>query len=173
MTHQCATMLPLQQTTNNLALSKILAASTYLLLPRTCGRIGFVFSNNKTNKPPMHPRTNTEHRQNRRRPLTVQWHMWGPACSSGKNANLFFDKKKNRKLANIRPSLHFYGMIILVKKKGLCIGMTWLPFQKFWVNFVFESPSASYLWMYTCIILCSFDSQWKRSLRCYNNQSIG
>ena len=31
---------------------------------------------------------------------------------------------------NIRPSLHFYGVIILVKKKGLCIGMTWLPFQK-------------------------------------------
>ena len=32
------------------------------------------------------------------------------------NANLFFDQKKNRIVANIRPSLHFYGMIILVKK---------------------------------------------------------
>ena len=46
------------------------------------------------------------------------------------NANLFFDKKKKRKLANIQPRLHFYGMIILVKKKGLCVGMAWLPFQK-------------------------------------------
>ena len=46
------------------------------------------------------------------------------------NANLFFDKKKNRELPNIRPSLHFYGMIILVKKKVLYIGMAWLPFQK-------------------------------------------
>ena len=27
------------------------------------------------------------------------------------NANLFIDKKKNRKLANIPPSSHFYGMI--------------------------------------------------------------
>ena len=26
------------------------------------------------------------------------------------NANLFFDKKKNRELANILPSLHFYGL---------------------------------------------------------------
>ena len=33
-------------------------------------------------------------------------------------------------MANIQPSLHFYGMIILVKKKGLCIGMPWLSFQK-------------------------------------------
>ena len=33
------------------------------------------------------------------------------------NENLFFDKKINRKLANIRPSLHFYGMIILVKNR--------------------------------------------------------
>ena len=32
------------------------------------------------------------------------------------NANLFFDKKKNREFPNIRPSLHFYGMIILFKK---------------------------------------------------------
>ena len=46
------------------------------------------------------------------------------------NAKLFFDKKKKRELANIRPSLHFSGMIILVKKKGLCIGMAGLPFQK-------------------------------------------
>ena len=43
--------------------------------------------------------------------------------------NLFIDKKKNIKLANIWPSLHFYGMIILVKK-GLCRRMAWLPFQK-------------------------------------------
>ena len=28
--------------------------------------------------------------------------------------NFFFDKKKNRKLANIWPSLSFYGLIILV-----------------------------------------------------------
>ena len=46
------------------------------------------------------------------------------------NANLFFDKKKKRKLANIWSSLHFYGMIILVKTKPLCKGMAWLPFQK-------------------------------------------
>ena len=39
------------------------------------------------------------------------------------NANLFFDKKTNRKLANTQPSLHFYGMIILMKTKPLCIGM--------------------------------------------------
>ena len=45
------------------------------------------------------------------------------------NANLFFDKNKNWELANIQPRLHFYGMIILVKKKGLCIGMERLPFQ--------------------------------------------
>ena len=37
--------------------------------------------------------------------------------------NLFFDKKKKRELANIQASLHFYGMIILVQKKGLCIVM--------------------------------------------------
>ena len=41
-----------------------------------------------------------------------------------------FDKKKNRKLANIQASLYFYGMIILVKTKSLCRGMAWLPFQK-------------------------------------------
>ena len=45
--------------------------------------------------------------------------------------------KKIRKLANIRPSLQFYGMIILVKIKPLCRGMAWLPFQKFGVvNFI-------------------------------------
>ena len=33
-----------------------------------------------------------------------------------------FTKRKKRELANIQPSLHFYGMIILVKKKVLCIG---------------------------------------------------
>ena len=42
----------------------------------------------------------------------------------------FFDIKKNRKLVNTLPSLHFYGMIILGKTKPLCIGMAWLPFQK-------------------------------------------
>ena len=41
-----------------------------------------------------------------------------------------FDKKKNRKFTNIPPSLHFYGMIILVKTKPLWWGMAWLPFQK-------------------------------------------
>ena len=46
------------------------------------------------------------------------------------NANLIFDKKKKRELANIQPSLHFYCVIILVKKKGLCTGMAGLPFQK-------------------------------------------
>ena len=30
--------------------------------------------------------------------------------------DIFFDKKKNGKLENIQPSLHFYGVIILVKK---------------------------------------------------------
>ena len=44
------------------------------------------------------------------------------------DANLFFDIKKNRKLVNIQPSLHFYG-IIFWWKKGLCIGKAWLPFQ--------------------------------------------
>ena len=37
-----------------------------------------------------------------------------------KNKNLFFDRKKKRKLANILPRLHFYGMIISVKTKPLC-----------------------------------------------------
>ena len=46
------------------------------------------------------------------------------------NAKLFFYEKKNRKLANIRPSLHYYGMIIWLKTKPLCIGMGWLPLQK-------------------------------------------
>ena len=45
------------------------------------------------------------------------------------NANLFFDSNKNRKLAKTRPSLHFYAMIFWWKK-GLCIGMAMLPFQK-------------------------------------------
>ena len=35
----------------------------------------------------------------------------------------------NRKLAKKRPSLHFYAMIFWWKK-GLCIGMAMLPFQK-------------------------------------------
>ena len=52
------------------------------------------------------------------------------ACPVYKNAYLFFDIKKNRELVNIRPSLHFYGQIFFVKKKGLCIRMAWLPFQK-------------------------------------------
>ena len=39
------------------------------------------------------------------------------------NANLLFDKNKNRKLVKIWPSLHFYGMIILVKIKPFCTGM--------------------------------------------------
>ena len=43
----------------------------------------------------------------------------------------FVDKKKYRKLSNIQPSFHFYGMIIWVKTKPLCIGMALLPFQKF------------------------------------------
>ena len=34
-----------------------------------------------------------------------------------KYANLFFDKKKKRKLENIRPSLHFHGMKIFGKKE--------------------------------------------------------
>ena len=46
------------------------------------------------------------------------------------NANLFLDKKKNRKLANIRSSLQFHGMIILVKTIPLCRGMARVPFQK-------------------------------------------
>ena len=37
---------------------------------------------------------------------------------------------KHRKFANIQVSLHFCGMIILVKTKPLCMGMAWLPFQK-------------------------------------------
>ena len=44
---------------------------------------------------------------------------------------LFFDKKKNRKLANIQPSLQFYDIIILVKTKPFCWGMAWIPFQKY------------------------------------------
>ena len=42
-----------------------------------------------------------------------------------------FDEKKKRKLTNTRPSLHFYGMLILVKTKPLSIEMAWLPFQKY------------------------------------------
>ena len=45
------------------------------------------------------------------------------------------DKKKNRKLVNIWPSLHFYGIIILVKTVPLCRGMAWLPFQKDFLSF--------------------------------------
>ena len=37
---------------------------------------------------------------------------------------------------NKRPSLHIYGMIILVNTKPLCIGMALLPFQKFNYNFI-------------------------------------
>ena len=40
---------------------------------------------------------------------------------------LFLDKKKKVKSANLRPSLPFYGMI---KSQHRCKGMTWLPFQK-------------------------------------------
>ena len=63
------------------------------------------------------------------------------------NANLFFDKKKNRKLANIRPSLHFYGMIILVEKGPLQkSGMAAIPknlfsffnFQTYFENIFFR-----------------------------------
>ena len=48
------------------------------------------------------------------------------------NANLYFDKKKNRKLANIWPSIYFYGFygVIFWWKKGLCREMAWLLFQK-------------------------------------------
>ena len=53
------------------------------------------------------------------------------ACPVYTNTYLFFDKKKNSELANIWRSLHFYCKIILVKKKCLCIGMAWLPFQKY------------------------------------------
>ena len=56
-----------------------------------------------------------------------------------------FLTKKNRKLANIRPSLHFYGMTILVKTKPLCIGMAWLPFQKISPYFSIKLTSP-----YTC-----------------------
>ena len=35
------------------------------------------------------------------------------------NANLFFDKKKKKKLANIQPSLQFYGRIFWRKKGSL------------------------------------------------------
>ena len=49
------------------------------------------------------------------------------------NANLFFDKKKKGTSANLRPSFHFYGMIFWLKK-GLCIGMAWLLFQKYLVQ---------------------------------------
>ena len=41
---------------------------------------------------------------------------------------MFFDKKINRELKNIRPSLHFYGMIILLKKGSLHMnGMAAIP----------------------------------------------
>ena len=48
------------------------------------------------------------------------------------NANLLFDKYKNRKWASIWPGLLFYGMLILVITVPLCKGMAWLPFQKVW-----------------------------------------
>ena len=59
------------------------------------------------------------------------------ACPVYTNAYLFFDKKKNRELANIRLRLNIYGMIILVEKKGLCKGIAWLPFQKYFWKFTF------------------------------------
>ena len=64
------------------------------------------------------------------------------------NANLLFDEKKNRKMANIRPSLHFYGMIFWWKK-GLCRGMAWLPFQKHsWIQ------TLKPIWNKSCLSLC-------------------
>ena len=45
------------------------------------------------------------------------------------NENLWLIKRK-RKIANIQPSLQFYGIIYLVKIKPLSWGMAWLPFQK-------------------------------------------
>ena len=41
----------------------------------------------------------------------------------------FFDKNKNRKLKNIKPSLNFLWYDNFVKKT-LCRGMAWLLFQK-------------------------------------------
>ena len=50
---------------------------------------------------------------------------------------IIFDKKKNRKQANIQPSLHFYGMMILVKTPVQRNGMAAIPkilsqFQQFY-----------------------------------------
>ena len=41
------------------------------------------------------------------------------------------------------PSLHFYGLIILVKKKGLCIGKAWLLFQKSGEKLTIGNPDKS------------------------------
>ena len=43
---------------------------------------------------------------------------------------------QKRKIENWQmESLHFYGMIILVKTVPLCRGMAWLPFQKDFLSF--------------------------------------
>ena len=68
---------------------------------------------------------------------------------------VFSDKQKNRKLANIRPSSQFYGMIILVKTKSLCIGMAWLAFQKLKSE---ESTKISYC-TFVYITLCCIQNE--------------
>ena len=59
------------------------------------------------------------------------------------NANLFFDKKKEN-WQMYRQAYISIVMIILVKKKGLCIGLAWLPFQNlFFFHFPFSIVSIS------------------------------
>ena len=54
-----------------------------------------------------------------------KWQQPGPFIQK----QIFLTNRKKRKLANIQPSLHFYGTIFWLKK-GLCKGMAWLLFQK-------------------------------------------
>ena len=59
----------------------------------------------------------------------------------------------------IRNILHFYdGMIILVNTKPLCIGMAWLPFQKFqrrqflyFINPYFKKSSVNFSAMFALV----------------------
>ena len=62
---------------------------------------------------------------------------------------------KKGDLAKNRASLHFYG-IILVKKKGLCIGLAWLPFQKQdFLSLLNRQPC--YIWIsVVCKLCCIF-----------------
>ena len=59
--------------------------------------------------------------------LGIALHLQQQQQQQQTNANLFFDKKKNRKLDNIRPSVHFYVIIFGKKWSPQRNGMTVIP----------------------------------------------